>query len=425
MKIDYWAQVNLGGFVYLVDSVGGVNLNVTDGFCDPRYKEYGIKGFNITPGRYHMDGEEALAYARVRKAAGESDFTRAGRQQEVIGALRDQMVRGEFLDNPSRFLRSIGQTITTNIRPSVIADYIAVATEVGRKDVFRAVIDHPLVKSGYDARGSIQIPQVKRIRALADRLFTATGVRPKGFDTMPDAGSGPTKNASSRRRAACRRSPGRRRGRRRSQPPNRPRSRPSRRRRHPSRRPRRRRPRAPPSEDARAAGGRRPPDTPCPGAVLEIPDPSLVVLVGAAGRARARSPPATSGPTRSSRPTRSARSSRGTRPTSPRRGRRSPPFTARSSDDSRGPADGRGRNERPGARAGVPPSPGGAAGIPGVAIVLDLPAAIVRDRNAGRVGGRPHERRGSTARRARGLPSPGWLGVRGLRGRPTGWAIPP
>ena len=56
MKIDYWAQVNLGGFVYLVDSVGGVNINVTDGFCDPRYKEYGIKGFNITPGRYHMDG---------------------------------------------------------------------------------------------------------------------------------------------------------------------------------------------------------------------------------------------------------------------------------------------------------------------------------------------------------------------------------
>ena len=69
LKIDYWAQVNLGGFVYLVDSVGGVNINVTDGFCDPRYKEYGIKGFNITPGRYHMDGEAALAYARVRKAA--------------------------------------------------------------------------------------------------------------------------------------------------------------------------------------------------------------------------------------------------------------------------------------------------------------------------------------------------------------------
>jgi LCP family protein required for cell wall assembly len=196
LKIDAWAQVNLPGFVSLVDAVGGVNINVTDGFCDPRYKEYGIKGFNITPGRYHMDGEEALAYARVRKATGESDFTRAGRQQEVIASLRDKMVHGAFLDNPSRFLRSIGQTITTNIRPSFIADYIATASDIGRNDVFRVVIDHPLVKAGYDVRGSIQIPQVKKIRALAANLFTPTGVRPKGFDTMPDAGSGPTKSAS-------------------------------------------------------------------------------------------------------------------------------------------------------------------------------------------------------------------------------------
>ncbi len=198
MKIDNWAQINLGGFVYLVDSVGGVNLTVTDGFCDPRYKEYGIKGFNITPGRYHMDGEEALAYARVRKAIGESDFTRAGRQQEVIAGLRDRLVRGEFLGNPSRFLKSLGQTITTNIKPSLIADYVAIATQVKRDDVFRDVFDHPLVKSGYDARGSIQIPDVKAIRRKAARLFPPTGTRPAEarFDPLPEPGNGPLRNAS-------------------------------------------------------------------------------------------------------------------------------------------------------------------------------------------------------------------------------------
>jgi len=198
MKIDYWAQVNLGGFVHLVDSVGGVNINVTDGFCDPRYKEYGFKGFNITPGRYHMDGEEALGYARIRKALGESDFTRDGRQQEVIAALRDRLVRGEFLDNPSRFLRSLGQTITTNIKPSLIADYIAVATQVKRDDVFRDVFDHPLVKSGYDARGSIQIPDVKAIRRKAAKLFPPTGTRPSEarFDPLPEPGNGPLRSPS-------------------------------------------------------------------------------------------------------------------------------------------------------------------------------------------------------------------------------------
>ena len=194
IKIDMWAQVNLDGFVYLVDSVGGVNINVTDGFCDPRYKEYGISGFSIAPGYWHFNGYQALAYARVRKAAGESDFTRAARQQEVVAALRDRLVEGAFLADPARFLRSLGQTIKTNIPPSFIADWIDVASEVTRKDVFRVVFAHPYVKGGYDDRGSIQIPNMALIRKTAAALFTEPGVRPEGFDTMPDAGSGKTKN---------------------------------------------------------------------------------------------------------------------------------------------------------------------------------------------------------------------------------------
>jgi polyisoprenyl-teichoic acid--peptidoglycan teichoic acid transferase len=197
IKINLWAQVNLGGFVYLVDSVGGVNLKVTDAFCDPRYKEYGITGFNISPGWYHMNGDQALAYARVRKALGESDFTRAARQQEVIAALRDRLVHGAFLNDPAGFLRSIGNTIQTNIKPSFIADWIDAASHVGRSDTFRIVIQHPLVAGTSDARGSIQKPDIPAIRKMAAKLFTPTGVRPTGFDTMPAAGSGATRSASS------------------------------------------------------------------------------------------------------------------------------------------------------------------------------------------------------------------------------------
>ena len=197
IKIDLWAQVNLGGFVYLVDSVGGVNINVTSSFCDPGYNEYGVSGFGVSPGRYHMNGDQALAYARIRHAAGESDFTRAARQQEVIAGLRDRLVGGAFLDNPGAFLKSLGRTISTNVKPSFLADYIDIAARIQRKDVFRVVIGHPFVKGTYDSRGSIQEPNLKAIRNLAAGLFTPTGTRPKGFDTMPSAGSGSTKRASS------------------------------------------------------------------------------------------------------------------------------------------------------------------------------------------------------------------------------------
>ena len=90
LEIDYYAAVNLGGFVRVVDTLGGVDVDVADGFCDPTTDEYGFtNGFAITAGRHHLNGNQALAFARVRKAAGESDFTRAARQQEVLSGIRD------------------------------------------------------------------------------------------------------------------------------------------------------------------------------------------------------------------------------------------------------------------------------------------------------------------------------------------------
>jgi LCP family protein required for cell wall assembly len=197
IRITSWAQVDLGGFVALVDAVGGIDITVRKGFCDPRYDEYGIDGFGISPGRYHMNGFQALAYARVRKAAGESDFTRAARQQEVAAALKDRIVRGGMLDDPARFFRSVGDTVKTNVKPSLIADYVGLASEIDRKDVYRAVVTYPLIHSGSDVRGSVLLPDRTAIRKFANRIFTDPGTRPKDFETLPEESGGPKKQASS------------------------------------------------------------------------------------------------------------------------------------------------------------------------------------------------------------------------------------
>ncbi|HEY2888197.1 MAG TPA: LCP family protein, partial [Candidatus Limnocylindrales bacterium] len=65
VQIDGWAEVNLPGFVRVVDAIGGVEVTVHDGFCTSIYREYGMNGFAVVPGRYHFNGDEALAYARV------------------------------------------------------------------------------------------------------------------------------------------------------------------------------------------------------------------------------------------------------------------------------------------------------------------------------------------------------------------------
>ena len=116
VPIDYYAKVDLGGFVRVVDVLGGVDVNVAHGFCDPGYDEYGFtNGFSITAGLHHLNGQQALAYARVRKASGESDFTRAARQQEVISGIRDSIVHGGFLNDPIGLLQALGKTVETNV----------------------------------------------------------------------------------------------------------------------------------------------------------------------------------------------------------------------------------------------------------------------------------------------------------------------
>jgi LCP family protein required for cell wall assembly len=179
IPIDYYAKVDLGGFVRVVDVLGGVDVNVARGFCDPGYDEYGFaNGFSITAGRHHLNGQQALAYARVRKASGESDFTRAARQQEVISGIRDSVVHGGFLNDPIGLLQAVSKTVETNVPRDLLPDLADLATQVGREQTFRAVVTHPLVGSGYDVRGSIQIPDVAAIRALAAQLFPTDGSLP-------------------------------------------------------------------------------------------------------------------------------------------------------------------------------------------------------------------------------------------------------
>jgi LCP family protein required for cell wall assembly len=180
LDINYYAQVDLGGFVAVVNALGGIEVNVARSFCDPQYDEYGFtSGFAISAGRHKLNGNQALAYARVRKAAGESDITRQTRQQEVLSGIRDRVVKGGFLNDPVGFLRAMGQTVQTNIPRKLVATLVDYARSVGRDKTYRAiVVGSNILHSGYDARGYILIGDFDAIRARADQLFPPVGTLP-------------------------------------------------------------------------------------------------------------------------------------------------------------------------------------------------------------------------------------------------------
>ena len=197
VQVDGWVEVNLPGFVDVVDSLKGIDVTVRDGFCDVSYHDYGFpNGFSVTPGRWHFDGQEALAYARVRKASGESDFTRAGRQQEVIVALRDRIVNGGFVSDPARFIASFGKLVRTNLAPSQLMPYVDVASTITRDHIHRQVITYPLIKYlAGDPRGWVIAPVLDKIRALGAHAFPPAGTPPTGLDTIPPDDGAPKKGS--------------------------------------------------------------------------------------------------------------------------------------------------------------------------------------------------------------------------------------
>jgi LCP family protein required for cell wall assembly len=99
IEIDHYVVLDFVGFMDLVDAVGGIDVEVEDYILDPSYcltascEDREIIVFE--PGLEHMDGERALAYARVRYGSG--DLQRIERQQAVIRAAVDVALDAKLL----------------------------------------------------------------------------------------------------------------------------------------------------------------------------------------------------------------------------------------------------------------------------------------------------------------------------------------
>jgi LCP family protein required for cell wall assembly len=101
IDIDYTAQVDFRGFERIVNTMGGLTIDIPQPLLDPEYptEDFGFERIYIPPGLQVLDGHTALRYARSRHSG--SDFDRSCRQQRVLRAmLRDARERN-ILDQVS------------------------------------------------------------------------------------------------------------------------------------------------------------------------------------------------------------------------------------------------------------------------------------------------------------------------------------
>jgi LCP family protein required for cell wall assembly len=120
IPINAYAWVGLDGFVKVIDTIGGVDLDVIHPVVDDTYPSdttnpnnpYSYERVYIPPGPQHLDGKTALEYVRSRHGDLLEDVGRAARQQELLLALKQK------LENPAIFTHL--DEIATDLQGSVL-----------------------------------------------------------------------------------------------------------------------------------------------------------------------------------------------------------------------------------------------------------------------------------------------------------------
>lgn len=116
-KISYYAQINFTGFETLIDAVGGVDVYSEISFYST--------GCSFSKGINHLNGAEALVFARERYSFAGGDNARGKNQMKIITAVIEKMCSGTTLiSNYTQILDSLEGMFATNVTPDEISTLV-------------------------------------------------------------------------------------------------------------------------------------------------------------------------------------------------------------------------------------------------------------------------------------------------------------
>ncbi|NNC39823.1 MAG: LCP family protein [Acidimicrobiia bacterium] len=176
LPIHHYVEVDFAGFAAIVDEVGGVSINF------PNPARDGKSGLSVPAGLQHLDGEEALAYARSRSyqesqdgqwvSVDATDIGRMGRQQELIFAILSSIKRPSTITQAEDLIVAVGEHL-----------------EVDAALVRRGFLD--LAWAMRDIRpGSIDTFTYPTVTEVIDELYYEVPDEPAAGELLASFGSG-------------------------------------------------------------------------------------------------------------------------------------------------------------------------------------------------------------------------------------------
>ena len=119
IDINYYFRLNFAGFEQIIDALGGVDVN-----SDYDFDSGNTTGYHFNKGENHLNGEQALVFARERYAFKEGDRQRGRNQMAVIQGVVDKATQPAFLKNYLSVLDSLDGAFETNVPYDVMASLV-------------------------------------------------------------------------------------------------------------------------------------------------------------------------------------------------------------------------------------------------------------------------------------------------------------
>ena len=181
IPIDNYVILNFNNFIELIDELGGIQIDVPEYAYDPSYSDcnscytYPVE---FLEGPEDMEGERALAYARIR--ASDNDFKRIERQQLVLRAVAKKAGElGTVFSNPVSLYNKYNDAVKTDISEFQIPGLADLAKQVGPDNIRTVSMAEATYPCDY-CPGAVLLFNEAKMEKLMDQVFNQYPVADDG-----------------------------------------------------------------------------------------------------------------------------------------------------------------------------------------------------------------------------------------------------
>ncbi|WP_376793561.1 LCP family protein [Thermogemmatispora sp.] len=191
ITIDRYAWVGLDGFAKVIDTLGGIDIDLTHPIVDDTYPDdvgsgatdpYGYRRLYLPAGPQHLTGEQALEYVRSRHADLVGDIGRTQRQQQVLEALKKKLDVANVIEHLSSLIADLQGKVYTDISEGEMIGFANYGRTLSSGSIHQVTLgpgpgnqNYGTISTVYDpstgSNQSVVLPICANIQPLINSIF--------------------------------------------------------------------------------------------------------------------------------------------------------------------------------------------------------------------------------------------------------------